>query len=35
MNRDVYSIVHCLPDPRTGEFVNIGPSPEMPSPAGG
>ncbi|MET7333846.1 DUF3037 domain-containing protein [Nonomuraea sp. NPDC005650] len=24
MSRYVYSIVRCLPDPRTGEFVNIG-----------
>lgn len=24
MSRHVYSIVRCLPDPRTGEFVNIG-----------
>ncbi|WP_066373872.1 DUF3037 domain-containing protein [Herbidospora mongoliensis] len=24
MSRYVYSIVRCLPDPRTGEFVNVG-----------
>ncbi|AQZ60226.1 unnamed protein product [[Actinomadura] parvosata subsp. kistnae] len=24
MSRYIYSIVRCLPDPRTGEFVNIG-----------
>ncbi|NRQ33263.1 DUF3037 domain-containing protein [Nonomuraea sp. NN258] len=24
MGRYVYSVVRCLPDPRTGEFVNVG-----------
>ncbi|WP_405144038.1 DUF3037 domain-containing protein [Sphaerisporangium sp. NBC_01403] len=24
MSRYIYSIVRCLPDPRTGEFVNVG-----------
>src|SRR5260221_14556979 len=24
MNRYLYSLVRCVPDPRTGEFVNVG-----------
>jgi hypothetical protein len=24
MSRYIYSIVRCLPDPRTGEFMNVG-----------
>ena len=24
MSRYLYSIIRCLPDPQTGEFVNVG-----------